>query len=212
MPYRQLPVLGQRLEDQSNHHPPTPSQSPPPSVNDRQQAEDRQDLANRVPQANNAHANANAGSASLKNVAIFTQVIKVILAKSPHSLPASPTDIVTSNQIDRFAHAMWSVCLQNGQLLNHANTYASMMNEVKLRALAKLNFLPSWWFLRDHFLSWLEATGRPVDDSIMRAHWKFAVGDVSAFMQRANRVKMRDQGVESIAQLKAEQENEDPSS
>jgi hypothetical protein len=76
-----------------------------------------------------------------------------------------------------------------------------MFSPLKLAALAKLNFLPSWWFFREGVMKGLpEMVGeRTVDDGEMQREWKEAVclcmgilggrADVKAVMGKAEQGK-----------------------
>ena len=57
--------------------------------------------------------------------------------------------IMYSSQIDAIAHKMWDIALEHGPMLQLACQYSAMFSPIKLRMLAKLNFLPSWWFFRE---------------------------------------------------------------
>ncbi|KAI2487032.1 hypothetical protein Ptr902_01165 [Pyrenophora tritici-repentis] len=92
----------------------------------------------------------------------FIQLLHYVLQKNPTLLPpitATPTDhtdpsntsapTLTSPDIDRIAHSMWDVAFKNRHLFHYACQYSAMFTPLKLRILAKINFLPSWWFLRE---------------------------------------------------------------
>ena len=65
-------------------------------------------------------------------------------------------------------------------MLATACQYASMFSQLKLSALAKLNFLPSWWFFREMAVKTLGGLqedggmGRILDDSVMEGLWRDA--------------------------------------
>lgn len=134
---------------------------------------------------------------------VFINFMQNFFQKYPQLPPVPPTDTLTSDHIDKLTHKIWEFCLNfnDGQLLKVANHYGSMMAELKLRALAKLNFLPSWWFLREQLLVWLNLTGRQINDAQADEHWKFAVGESAKFVDRANRAR---QGGQTIGSGKAQ--------
>lgn len=96
---------------------------------------------------------------------------------------------------------MWQVAFNHGPLLARACQYSAMFSPLKLAALAKLNFLPSWWFFREGVMKGLpEIIGeRMVDDGEMQREWKEAVcwcmgilgerADVKAVMGKAEQGK-----------------------
>jgi hypothetical protein len=102
---------------------------------------------------------------------------------------------------------MWNLSLthDNGRMLVQANNWASMMSEVKLRALARLNFLPSWWFMREQLVKVLQAEGRTIDDTCMSAQWQFATHGAQKVIEKGNRVRMMNQGPASTAQMEVEE-------
>ncbi len=48
---------------------------------------------------------------------------------------------------------------------------ASMLPQIKLRALAKLNYLPSWWVLREISLNVMMRQGWLIADDEMQMLW-----------------------------------------
>ena len=72
---------------------------------------------------------------------------------------------------------MWQVAFNHGPLLARACQYSAMFSPLKLAALAKLNFLPSWWFFREGVMKGLPKMigERMVDDGEMQREWKEAV-------------------------------------
>ena len=49
---------------------------------------------------------------------------------------------------------------------------ASMLPQLKLRALARLNYLPSWWFMREMGCGVMVRQGWLTDDNEMQSLWK----------------------------------------
>ncbi|KAJ4989731.1 hypothetical protein SVAN01_04761, partial [Stagonosporopsis vannaccii] len=78
---------------------------------------------------------------------------------------------VSSVRIDRTTHAMWDVVFENENWMKEVTTKASMLPQIKLRALAKLNYLPSWWFLRDMARMVMMRQRWILDDSDMQMLW-----------------------------------------
>ncbi|CAE6995221.1 hypothetical protein PTTW11_00062 [Pyrenophora teres f. teres] len=82
----------------------------------------------------------------------FIQLLHHVLQHNPALLPITePPNVptLTSPHIDRIAHAMWDLAFRNGHVFHMACQYSAMFSPFKLRILAKINFLPSWWFLRE---------------------------------------------------------------
>lgn len=110
---------------------------------------------------------------------LLSNLLTHVLQSNPHLLPSSPpttTTRLTSTPIDDIAHAMWNVAFAHGDLLQRACQYGAMFSPLKLAALAKLNFLPSWWFFRDLAVKGLQERGCKVDDAEMEGTWQEAVG------------------------------------
>ncbi|KAJ4371260.1 hypothetical protein N0V83_004477 [Neocucurbitaria cava] len=120
-------------------------------------------------QPHNALSNAQAMSSEL-----LTHTLRL----NPGLLPKDPaTDAITSKHIDDITHAMWQLAFNHDALLQQASSYGAMFSHLKLSALAKLNFLPSWWFLREMIVKLLkgkEVSGWVVDDSVMDVTWRDA--------------------------------------
>ncbi|KAH8636026.1 hypothetical protein IG631_07860 [Alternaria alternata] len=104
------------------------------------------------------------------------QLLHHVLTTHPNLVPTSPSPILSSN-IDAIAHIMWQVAFNHGPLLARACQYSAMFSPLKLAALAKLNFLPSWWFFREEVMKGLPGMvgERMVDDEEMQREWKEAV-------------------------------------
>ena len=83
---------------------------------------------------------------------------------------------------------MWDAAFQHGRMFQLACQYSAMFSPLKLRMLAKLNLLPSWWFFREFVVKglpgfgveekkeeWLQGDSGEcrffVDDSEMMAAW-----------------------------------------
>jgi hypothetical protein len=122
---------------------------------------------------------------------LFTHVLQHNSAL--FSFPGSP---ITSTEIDNITHAMWQVAFKQGGLLQRACQYSALFSHLKLSALAKLNFLPSWWLLREMLVRELTASGGwPVDDEEMENVWKKTC--TWAVNANKTRISMRAWGSES---------------
>ncbi|KAF1829137.1 hypothetical protein BDW02DRAFT_182522 [Decorospora gaudefroyi] len=126
-----------------------------------------------------------------------SQLLSYILHTQPSLLPASAP--ITSAHLDTIAHAMWQVAFsaKNGYMLQQACQYSAIFSPLKLAALAKLNFLPSWWYLRECAVAELhELVGREegeedkVDDGVMEDVWKRTV----RWCVEANKFRIRNGG------------------
>lgn len=76
---------------------------------------------------------------------------------------------------------------------------ASMFSQLKLRTLARLNYLPSWWYLREMACSLMDRQGWLVDDRDMQSFWKETV----EWCSRAE-IKLGVQGGDKIGAPKGE--------
>ncbi|KAF2621637.1 hypothetical protein BU25DRAFT_482612 [Macroventuria anomochaeta] len=91
-------------------------------------------------------------------------------------VPANPVNNpLNSQRIDAVAHAMWQVIFINENMMKGITTKASMLPQLKLRALARLNYLPSWWFIREMACGVMARQGWLMDDSEMQGLWKETV-------------------------------------
>lgn len=70
---------------------------------------------------------------------------------------------------------MWDVVFVKADMMNNVTMKAAMFPQLKLRALAKLNWLPSWWFLREMALDVMARSGWLVDDNERQGEWKESV-------------------------------------
>jgi hypothetical protein len=129
----------------------------------------------------------------------FDALINTMFTQTPGLLPQIKTDVIYSHQIDQYTYKMWDWCLlnQNAQLHNLANQYGAMLPEVKLRALAKLNLLPSWCVLRSRIVVWLCAQNLPVEDFVMDTSFKQAVEQVIKWMRMQEARKAKQDGSSS---------------
>ncbi|KAJ5062696.1 hypothetical protein J3E74DRAFT_404328 [Bipolaris maydis] len=108
---------------------------------------------------------------------LLSGLLQHVLQSNPHLLPPFPhtTKYLTSKHINDIAHAMWNVAFTHGDLLQRACQYGAMFSPLKLAALAKLNFLPSWWFFRDLAVKGLKHMGWNVVDNEMEETWEEAL-------------------------------------
>lgn len=89
--------------------------------------------------------------------------------------------------------------MDNGaELHDRANLYGAMQHELKLRVLAKLNLLPSWWFLRTRILALLSVKGFAIDDGVMDTQFDQAAEAMARMMEKYKRLtaqaQVNDQG------------------
>lgn len=90
-------------------------------------------------------------------------------------IPADPAfKSVGSQHIDSIVHAMWQVAFDNGDMPD-ITAKAAMFSRIKLRALARLNYLPSWWFLRTIACDLMKRQGWNLDDREMQGLWEETV-------------------------------------
>lgn len=59
--------------------------------------------------------------------------------------------------------------------MQNVTAHAAMYSQLKLRALARLNYLPSWWYLRDMACGLTKRQGWNLDDSEMQGLWQETV-------------------------------------
>jgi hypothetical protein len=118
-----------------------------------------------------AHPFLSADQIAKPDLHTFVVVVNRMFTSNPSCLPQKKTDVIRSSGLDKYAYNLWEWCLRNmnGQLHKAANRYGAMMAEPKIRLLALLNLLPSWWFLRSEIATWLQKQGWAVDDSDMLA-------------------------------------------
>jgi hypothetical protein len=115
-------------------------------------------------------------------------LLGLVLKSQPSLLPPDLVGPISSYHIDAIAHAMWQVAFKHVGMLQHACQYSAMFSPLKLAALAKLNFLPSWWFFRDLIVNELptlikrgdgngeeKVVGWLIDDKEMQNTWKATV-------------------------------------
>lgn len=80
-----------------------------------------------------------------------------------------------SRRIDAIAHAMWDEVVKRAGVMDSVSTKAAMYHVLKLRALARLSWLPSWWHLRETALVIMARQGWLVDDSERQGELKESV-------------------------------------
>ncbi|KAF1923167.1 uncharacterized protein M421DRAFT_426139 [Didymella exigua CBS 183.55] len=104
------------------------------------------------------------------------QIFMTALHRNGSLFPIEPTkNPIGSRRVDAIAHTMWEVVFSKADMMDNVTTKAALFNPLKLRALAKLNWLPSWWFLREMALGVMEHSGWLVDDSERQGEWKEVV-------------------------------------
>ncbi|XPS92313.1 hypothetical protein M3J09_001712 [Ascochyta lentis] len=82
---------------------------------------------------------------------------------------------VDSRRIDNIAHAMWQVVFNHENMMRDVTAKVAMFSTLKLRALARLNYLPSWWYLREMACTVMMRQGWVVDDREMQELWRETV-------------------------------------
>lgn len=60
-------------------------------------------------------------------------------------------------------------------MMQDATKYCAMFSELKLRALARMNILPSWWLLREKAVLQMRTQGWKLDDVVMQMAMREAV-------------------------------------
>lgn len=135
----------------------------------------------------------------------MAQLLKLALSENPKLLPehTEAVGVLNSHHIDDITYAVWQVAHRshngNGYILWKAAEHSSLFSDRKLRALAALNFLPSWWYFRENVL---EDFGRMkawfVDDSISQAQFQNALKQAANMMEEWHRgaLKRADQGAQ----------------
>jgi hypothetical protein len=112
--------------------------------------------------------------------AYFNAMFETAMINGPHLLPNDLTTTLTSAYIDAITYALWLIAVNSGDgrgdILTAVQKYVILFDEVKLRALARLDLLPTWWFFRERVLDKLVNGGWTVDDGVMnkvlRPAWK----------------------------------------
>lgn len=106
---------------------------------------------------------------------MITALLVHVIRQNPKLLPQDPSkQPITSTHVNNIAHAMWQVAFRHGVLLQRACQYAALLSPLKLAALAKLNYLPSWWFFRCMALKDIPGLGQGwiLDDREMDEVWR----------------------------------------
>jgi hypothetical protein len=107
-------------------------------------------------------------------------------------LPLAGLGCLKSDMIDKITYNIHNVCIQSGAI-NIAAKYAAMFSETKLRALAMLNFMATWWLLRERVLVNLKHRWVNFDDTVMQSGIKDAVATVLELIPELRR-KMKGKG------------------
>jgi hypothetical protein len=109
--------------------------------------------------------------------ATIPQQIFMATFKRNHTLmPVAPTtEPIGSRRVDAIAHGCWDVVFSKEALMTDITMKAAFYTPLKLRALARLNWLPSWWFLREMAVSLMKQQGWMIDDSERMGEWHEAV-------------------------------------
>lgn len=92
--------------------------------------------------------------------------------RHPRTVPANPrSNPVTSMHLDNIAHAMWSLAFENEPWMAQTTMHSTTLPWPLLKTLARLNYLPSWWFLRELAKRQVRNQGWCMDDRVMEATW-----------------------------------------
>ncbi|KAF3037849.1 hypothetical protein E8E12_008649 [Didymella heteroderae] len=103
-------------------------------------------------------------------------IFMATIQKNMSLYPVAPmTNPVDSRRIDRIAHGMWDIVFSREAMMTDVTMKAALFTPLKLRALARLNWLPSWWFLREMAITLMRQSGWLVDDSERQGEWTEAV-------------------------------------
>jgi hypothetical protein len=124
-------------------------------------------------------------STTSQKMQMTNNLLRFVLESQPSLLPPDLVGPISSYHIDAIAHAVWQVAFKHVGMLQRARQYSAMFSPLKLAALAKLNFLPSWWFFRDLIVRELptlikrgdgngeeKVVGWLIDDKEMQNTWK----------------------------------------
>ena len=104
------------------------------------------------------------------------QIFMATLKRNHTLMPVAPTTSpIGSRRIDAIAHGCWDVVFSKEALMADITMRAALYSPLKLRALARLNWLPSWWFLREMAISFMRQQGWLIDDSERQGEWTDAV-------------------------------------
>ncbi|KAI4647275.1 uncharacterized protein J4E79_010427 [Alternaria viburni] len=138
---------------------------------------------------------------SAQSSQLMKNLLRHVLQTQPTLLPFVPSTPITSSHIDNIAHTMWQIAFKHVVMLQRACQYSAMFSPLKLAALAKLNFLPSWWFFRDLVVGGLpelikgvdgkgeeKGCGVVIDDREMQGAWNEAVKWCDKVIARRERV------------------------
>ncbi|KAI4638470.1 hypothetical protein J4E93_010024 [Alternaria ventricosa] len=139
--------------------------------------------------------------ANSQSTQMMKNLLRHVLHEQPSLLPFNLSIPITSTHIDNIAHTMWQIAFKHVVMLQRACQYSAMFSPIKLAALAKLNFLPSWWFFRDLVVGGLpelikgvdgkgEEMGKAVviDDREMQGAWNEAIKWCGSVVARRERV------------------------
>ncbi|RMZ74683.1 J domain-containing [Pyrenophora seminiperda CCB06] len=117
-----------------------------------------------------------------KSDANISNLFCYVVGKHPTLFPTkdgSTACILKSSHIDAIAHAMWDVAFKHGGMFQIACSYSTMFSPSKLRILARLNFLPSWWFFRELMVKEIPGFG---DEEKKEERLGGAMGDEKFFV------------------------------
>ena len=73
---------------------------------------------------------------------------------------------ITSDMLDEIAYVVHDQCINLG-ILHSAARYAAMFSELKLRTLTLLNFMATYWFIRERVVLYAAKRDFKLDDTEM---------------------------------------------
>ncbi|KAF2874338.1 hypothetical protein BDV95DRAFT_330916 [Massariosphaeria phaeospora] len=147
----------------------------------------------------------------IQSQAIMTELLKVFFKGE---VPMPPDRIVDSMQLDRICDKLFTIAASRPRLANDAGLYASRFPHFKLMVLARLSYLPAWFWIRETFMITARGCGWAFDDSVMHMNIETAKADVLAYTQamerrNADAAQLQAMGPAQAAQLRQEYQARD---
>jgi hypothetical protein len=100
------------------------------------------------------------------------QLFQAALRRDDTVPPNPRSNPVTTEYIDRIAHAMWEIAMANDRIMDVACKQVTDFHMWTLKTLAKLNFLPTWWLFRMIAKNQAAQAGWKVEDHTMASLWE----------------------------------------
>ncbi|CBY00433.1 hypothetical protein IAQ61_011360 [Plenodomus lingam] len=124
--------------------------------------------------------------ASMSATQLTGNLLHSALKRHPYIVPQKSAAIpITSSHITEIAHRMWQLAFENPGVLDQVCSYAAAMSHIQLATLAKLGYLPSWWYLRESVVVHMTRQQWIVDDTTMRSEWLTVLGWCRSNLPRA---------------------------